>query len=96
MDVKVLIPTPRVSAITTAIDLLLADELPADTAEPEEIVILALWMLRCAGRCLQRNVDCETFVSFAHQAYHHAEEEDLTPEELLLKRFDTEDETPRH
>lgn len=93
---RVIVPTPRIVAITETIDQILAAHLPADQAEPDEVIYLALWMMRNVARCLQRVVSCEEYLLIAHMAYHRAEEEDLTPDELLLKRFDTEDETPRH
>jgi len=97
-QVHVVVPTPRISATLDAVNSLLITLLPPDgdhKAEPDEVLFLAFWMLRSAGRCLQRTVDCVTFTEFAHQAYHQAEEVDLNPDELMLKRYDTEDE-PRH
>lgn len=94
--VRVIHPTPRVLAAMDTVNFILGSQLPPDDITPDEVLYIAFWMLRCAGRCLQRDHDCETFVAFAHQAYHQAEEDDLTPEELYLKRFDTNGDTPRH
>jgi hypothetical protein len=99
VEVKVIVPTPRIAAVTDTLNHLFMEVLPAEgenQATPDEIIYLALWMLRCAGRCLQRTVDCETFTTFAHQAYHQAEETDLDTAELALKRYDPDADEPRH
>jgi hypothetical protein len=92
-------PTDRLTAVLHAIDKVLVEQLPPvgdHKAEPGEVIMLALYYLRNAARCLQRSMDCETFTDLAHQAYHRAEEMDLEPEELALKRYEVDDDEPRH